>query len=181
MLLTCLTLLTSCGEDSKEDQAQKLNEQATSHYKSGELKSALEVYQKSLDLYEDPVIRKKKNDLNTEIEVATHTISTWNEIKRDQSNIRDSLDPTDTLSAVKKLNSDIKELELIEAPKDTRIYDFLLNAKSSLHSVKTYSLILETSLTLGMDGIIEAKNDIDKALTDFVQSNQLPTLYGGLS
>jgi tetratricopeptide (TPR) repeat protein len=73
LFLTLLVLLVGCGvskEAKLQEEISQLNDQAADYYAQGKINDALEVYNKSLDLKEDPHIRETVGNINEELKSA---------------------------------------------------------------------------------------------------------------
>lgn len=73
LFLALLVLLVGCGvnkEAKLQEEVSQLNDQAADYYAQGKINDAREVYNKSLDLKEDPHIRETVGNINEELKSA---------------------------------------------------------------------------------------------------------------
>jgi len=175
-ILTLMLILVGCGE-SKEEQAEKLNKQASNHYKNGEFESAVEVYKKSLDLYEDSVIRKRLSDIQKEVSVAKDVLIKLDDLREANENLFNALTFQEIARATGEIDRIINDLKALEGPSDTEIKTYLLNINSELFFIQSQNLLVDTAARLGSSDDPDKKIELYKKIKQFLTEMPIPKFY----
>ncbi|WP_379131630.1 hypothetical protein [Paenibacillus sp. sgz500958] len=128
IFLFVVNLLSACSP-SKETQASELKIQADQHYNNGDLKSAEAVYEKSLQLVEDPQVRQKLTTTKSEITALAAVRSSIDELRTAMLEMERSADLNEGLATAKKIEKIATDLPYISAPKDTKLEKYLKELK----------------------------------------------------
>jgi tetratricopeptide (TPR) repeat protein len=178
-ILALMLILVGCGE-SKEEQAEKLNKQASTHYKNGEFESAIEVYKKSLETFEDATIRKKLTNIQKEVSIAKDVIEKLENLRKENENLFNALTSQEVANATEGIDSIINDLKGMEGPTDTEIKTYIINVNSKLFLIQGENMIVDTAARLGNDDYADKKMELYEKIKQFLSEMSIPPFYADL-
>ncbi|KUP22361.1 hypothetical protein [Paenibacillus sp. DMB5] len=121
-------LLAGCGT-SAADQAAELSTQAEQHYKDGDLQSAKAVYEKSLEIKEDPDVRQKLTLTESEI-IALATIRQHlSDLSAANQELKQNVDSTALNETAIKIDTILNELTEVPVPEYSGVTVYLNRLK----------------------------------------------------
>lgn len=175
-----LMLLSACGK-SVEKEAEELNQQARTHYDNGDLESAIVVFEKSLELKEDPKVRQYLSGTKEENEAVEKVKELLEALKEDQLSLYQSSSISDFVIAGEDIEKIVDKFSRVPAPTGTHISDYLDEVKNSsdffLIRTNVGLFLIETKLSLQNDKDNSKVTDLISSLNKFLENHPLPSFY----
>lgn len=174
-LLFIVIVLTACG-NSSEKKSQELNDQAASHYQKHDLASTIEVYQKSLDIYENEEARTQLQNIKIESNAVREALEIFKEVKKYQTEIMQVKYDNDILEPVKNIQDALIRLKNIKSPSKTEISNYILSLEEN------YFFFLESHVDRIIISIQFSDGDIDltkfnEEIDEFLNKSLVLDLY----
>ncbi|MFB9273676.1 hypothetical protein [Cohnella cellulosilytica] len=179
-VLCALLLLMGCGP-SKEEQSDEFYRQAGEHYKAGDFNSAVDVYEKSLELDESPGVRTKLNELKAEIAFVKNLSASLKELEKLKVRLLSTVKSEETLKIANEIELLFHELEALESPAGTEIRDLVIAIHQEGLSIRSGCVLLAASINTGIGDYVDRKKDLYDSLSKFLKRNKIPEFYKKIS
>ncbi|OKP91900.1 hypothetical protein A3844_01945 [Paenibacillus helianthi] len=115
LAMSLAMMLAGCSP-SKTDQAAELSSQAEQHYKDGDLQSAKAVYEKSLEIKEDPEVRQKLTLTESEITALATVRQYLSDLYAANQELKQNIDPSALYQSGLKIDTILNELTKVPVP-----------------------------------------------------------------
>lgn len=178
LFLALLVLLVGCGvnkEAKLQEEVSQLNEQANDYYAQGKINDALEVYNKSLVLKEDPNIRETVWNINDELksaQIAREFYEGIYTIRKERLVSGIEVTGSDMKFIIEDLRKLTKELESIDTNNVSEITEYVSKVKEDF----SYSMLqMELDSELHDEG--ELNDSIGMLDDGFDSLNTLTVAY----
>lgn len=160
LAMSILLVLAGCGP-SKADQAAELSTQAEQHYNDGDLQSAKTVYEKSLEIKEDPEVRQKLTLTESEISALATVRQHFDDLRTANVKLLQSIDSKAQYNTAVEIENIINDLVNVQAPDSSSLSYYLNKLKDD-----TDYFLLKTDVGLF---IVSTQAGLE---TDFTKLNQ---------
>ncbi|HEY9746129.1 MAG TPA: hypothetical protein V6C99_07930 [Oculatellaceae cyanobacterium] len=176
VVLSVLLLCIGCG-NSKEKQARELASQADKYHQDNDLTSAIDVYEKSLELHEDAAVREKMRLVKQEQEAVAEAKRLLETIKNAKTSLYMPENDEQILDALKEIQKSLINLGDIEAPKGTEIYNFIstLDDKNEYYRLKMRTDLIVVNFQF-LDGDADIK-EYETIVDDFLKMASFIDVY----
>lgn len=178
LFLALLVLLVGCGvnkEEKLQEEVSQLNDQANDYYAQGKINDALEVYNKSLVLKEDPNIRETVGNINDELksaQIAREFYEGIYTIRKERLVSGIEVTGSDMKFIIEDLRKLTKELESIDTNNASEITEYVSKIKEDF----SYSMLqMELDSELHDEG--ELNDSIGMLDEGFDSLNTLTVAY----
>ena len=172
--LVSILVLSGCNDG----KFNSLVEQGTEHYVNNELKSALVVYEKALEIKEDSDVRSKTSEIKKEISLAKEMTEHANRMLEIKSLLKKEGDASKINKYSDELNSIISSIEALDDSGYSNVAKYITSFKNSgeFSSVVNYNNIVYISSnpilqhgTKLIDVTHDLANKIDALFQEYTQ------------
>ncbi|MGG1880169.1 hypothetical protein ABDI30_21715 [Paenibacillus cisolokensis] len=182
LVLIFIIVIAGCGANEEEKLAaevSELNAQASSHYDSGNLSSAIEVFEKSLIMKEEVDTRQKLTTIKEELQAVDEVKDLFDELRSLTLELQQQTRSDRVIEIGNRIEKIIADIPLISAPEDSDIKHYISNIPKDADYL-TIQIRL-TMFLLQAKGAIpfEAKSmsELVESLESFIDNNPLPEFY----
>jgi DNA uptake lipoprotein len=174
--VSILLLLSGCGP-SKEEQSDELYKQAWEHYKSGDFNSAVEVFEKSLELDESPGVRTKLSEVKNEIAFVKELSISLNKLEKLNHKLLNTVQSDDELRITDEIELLLRDFEVLNPPSGTEIIDVVLTIQTNVFDLRGYCVSFASAVLSGVGDHSERKENLYNELESFLSKNKIPDFY----
>ncbi len=182
LFLFFVCVLAGCGVSEEEKQAAQVNElngQASSHYTSGNLSSAVEVYEKSLSIKEEVDTRQKLTTIKEELRAVDETKDLLDKLRSSTLELQQQTKPDKVIDIGNNIEKIIAELPLISAPEDSNIKRYITEIPKDADFL-TIQIRLPMFMLQAKGAISFKENSLSElvdSIESFLDNNPLPEFY----
>ncbi|WP_106768254.1 hypothetical protein [Paenibacillus faecalis] len=178
LIVASILLIILGGCSNKDAEFDSLVEQANRHYNGEEYISSAAVYSKALEVKEDPDIRSKLTEVNTEIkriEEVILLIDEFRSIASKYESVRTPQDIFDTCAAYLDIFAKIDSFDTTPSDPATKYIESIRDSREYLF-IKTESAIIQTYYLVGkrVDGPYKDAKAISDKVTELFDAYPLP-------
>lgn len=168
-------LLAGCGS-SNTDQAAELSTQAAQHYKDGDLQSAKAVYEKSLEVKEDPAVRQKLTTTEGEITALATVRQYLSDLSAANQELKQNIDTNALYEAAVKIDTILNELPEVPVPdySGITVYVHRLKEDNDFFLLKTDVELFTLSAQAGLE--VDAMK-LNKSVQTFLDAHSKISNY----